>query len=475
MSLPNSGPIKMSDLINILGPGGIVQTSMSQYAKNSSTYYSKGILGITDTDISLSQFYGKKKLLKPGFTYRIFNGYFSDDTSWFSTKTETNIGTTTDMSNINTSTGGIVPLDNSRDQYSVEWFGYFWPTVTGNHTFYINSDDASYLWIGSSALSGYNTSNCLINNGSLHGMQKIEGTIYLTADTIYPIRIQFGENYGGDNCIVSFTAPGISETSNFYGYTFYGLGNSITYPAESARILKLTSGTNNDGVYYINVNGTSTPTYCLMDSKWDGGGWMMLMKGTRGDTFNYDSNYWTDSTTTLNTSDTTRNDGDAKFNTMNYSMIKDVMALWPDSGLTGGSISGSDCWSWLENNYYGGGIRTTALNGFSSSNSRDSPNSPDPLNFSGFSDSLWSTQNYKRHVIGGISHLNDAVWFRVRWGFIWNNEYDFNTPDAYGGIGMGGSWSTNTGPLKYSGGDFYGCCGNSIGVNRTMRVELYGR
>jgi hypothetical protein len=68
------------------------------------------------------------------------------------------------------------------------------------------------------------------------------------------------------------------------------------------------------------------------------------------------------------------------------------------------------------------------IDGFSS---RDSPNAPDPLNFSGFSYSLWSTQNARRHVIGDVSHLNDG-WFRVRWGFIWNNEGDFDSPDVYG-------------------------------------------
>ena len=42
-----------------------------------------------------------------------------------------------------------------------------------------------------------------------------QGTINLTENTYYPIRIQFGENRGGDNLIVQFkiTTTTISGTS----------------------------------------------------------------------------------------------------------------------------------------------------------------------------------------------------------------------------------------------------------------------
>ena len=98
----------------------------------------------------------------------------------------------------------------------------------------------------------------------------------------------------------------------------------------------------------------------------------MLMKATRGTTFQFSSAYWT-AVNTLNPSNTTRADGDAKFDVMNYAMIKDVMALWPDVGLTGGSVPQTEAWTWMVNNYYSNGARATALTGFSTS--RDSPNS----------------------------------------------------------------------------------------------------
>jgi hypothetical protein len=464
--------------ITIVRPSSFIGplTLFSRYTNDEAYNVSFGPIYINDSVTSGYDhmlFYNQysprfNSVLLSGFTYHIYSGYYNDDVNWFYSRTEAyGIGLVTNMSNIVTSTNSVVPAADVWDQYSVEWIGYFYAPTTGSYTFYTVSDDASYLWIGSTALSGYTTGNCLVNNAGLHPMQERSGTITLTGGTYYPIRIQFGENYGGDNCVVSFAGPSISKTSDFNNYAFSSTGLHSLYPAENARTIKTITGTNNDGSYYINVNGTSTLTYCLMDSKWDGGGWMMMMKATTStDTFNYDSSYWTDANTTLNPNDTNRNNGDAKFNTMNYMMVKDVMALWPDSGYTGGSIAQADVWSWLVNNFYGSGIRTTALVGFSSANNRDSSTAPDPLNFSGFSSSIWSTQSTRRHIMGGTGYLGGNL--TVRWGFVWNNEGDFYSIDVMGGIGMGGT-------INYSAGDYYGCCGNSVGLNRRMRVELYGR
>jgi hypothetical protein len=412
-----------------------------------------------------------------GFTALIKHdgGYFEDDTTYFDSLTETySTGLTTDTWSVNTATGGIVPAEQTWDLYSVEWFGYFYAPTAGSYTFYTFSDDASYLWIGSTALSGYTTGNALINNGSLHGMTEVSGTITLAANIYYPIRIQFGEKFSGDGFQASFAGPGISKTQNWSGYAFYGLGTASSFPAPSARLLKAVNSSAIDRAYYVNVSGTSTLTYCLMDSKWDGGGWMMLMKSTRGNTFGYNSTYWTDTGTTLNTGSADRSDADAKFGTMNTAQVKDVLALWPDVGSTGGSISGqTTAWTWLVNHYYYG-ARATAITGFSSASSRDATtailNTFNPNSFPGYSSSIWSSQaGAMRHIMGGGSHLGSNQ--NIRWGFLWNNEGDYASIDAVGGIGFNVTWS---GSYTYSSGDFYGCCGTA-GLNRTMRVELYGR
>jgi len=195
----------------------------------------------------------------------------------------------------------------------------------------------------------------------------------------------------------------------------------------------------------------------------------MLMKATRGTTFSYGSTYWTDAGTTLNTGNVNRADGDAKYAVMNNAYIKDVLALWPDVGYTGGSISQTDSWSWLVNYYFYGDVRTTAITGFGSNsrNATDSTlNTSNPNTYSGFSSSIWTTQvGAYRHVFGGGAHLSSNT--NVRWGFLWNNEADFLSIDNMGGIGMAYG--------SYSGGDYYGCCEGTKGLQRSMRVEMYGR
>ena len=49
---------------------------------------------------------------------------------------------------------------------------------------------------------------------------------------------------------------------------------------------------------------------------------------------------------------------------------------------------------------------------------------------------------------------------------------DFSSSDVGGGIGMRIPYGSN---MNYSGGDAITCCQTTTGLNRSMRVELYGR
>jgi hypothetical protein len=296
--------------------------------------------------------------LLDGLTWKFFDGEFSGDMiNNFNMNSYRNIGRSTNLSNVNLGTTGQYPVDGN-DYYSMEWNGYFRPNITGTWSFYLWTDNNGYLWIGNTALAGYTTTNGLINNTNVTGST---ATITLIAGVYYPIRIRFTELWGGDDCQFLFTPPGGVQTANGQGYFFSSLGTNQAYPAESAKVIKDLTGTNTDGVYYINVNGTSTPVYCLMNDHYDGGGWMMLMKATRGTTFNYNSDYW-NRINTLNPSDVTRLDGDAKFDTFNYMPIKDVLAIWPDIspnsytnvyGKNGGSIYTGEGWTWKVDNWFG--------------------------------------------------------------------------------------------------------------------------
>ena len=470
-----SGPISFSSIQAIMGGSGPV--SMSQYAQLSNSYFARGVPTVPNTNVNVGSFAGQPKVLSSGFMYRTFPGVvYADTPSSFDTATESASGLITNFANLTTATNSVFTAHGGNGTCSADWFGYFYAPNTGSYTFTLGSDDGSYLWIGSTALTGYTTGNCLINNGGSHGIQYVSGSISLTAGTYTALRIVFSDSGGGYDCQFSFSGPSISSTSNFAGYAFFGLGTNSSYPANHARHIKAITNGNVDGQYYMNIKGSTVPIYCLMNSTWNGGGWMMMMKASAtGDTFTYNSTYWTDVNTTLNSGDITRTAADAKYSSMNNTLVKDILAVWPDTGYTGGSIaSPPDSWTWQMDNFYSSGTRTTIMNGLSEANTRDTPSYSNPTTFPGFSSSIWSKQDgASRHVFGAGTHLGSYPWAKVRWGFWWNNEGDFSSNDVIGGIGIYFAHPSLT--ASYSAGDAIGCCQSSAGLNRRMRVELYGR
>jgi len=252
------------------------------------------------------------------------------------------------------------------------------------------------------------------------------------------------------------------------------IDGSINAPALSAQQL-VDIGFTTDGVYYIDLPTAGvTPVYCILDPAYDGGGWMMAMKATTGTTFNYDANYWT-TANTLNPTDTTRNNADAKFNTMNYFEAKDMMAIWPDisnSGTESGSIDNLSTWTWLENNFYSG----TRITPISFWNTVNRYFIRDAKTFSGWASGKFSSQADIRFY--GFNWVENNIVTKARWGFGWNENGGGLFPngtegsgDVGGGIGM----NYRNGTRLYSAGDYIGCCQDTTGINRSARVEVYIR
>ena len=105
---------------------------------------------------------------------------------------------------------------------SIEYKGYFLATYTGTHTFYLSSDDGSYMWVGATALTGFTTANALVQNGGLHAVVEVSATISLVAGTYYPIRIQFGNGPAGPGALIaSYAHSGQAKTSTWTGKVFY--------------------------------------------------------------------------------------------------------------------------------------------------------------------------------------------------------------------------------------------------------------
>ena len=148
-----------------------------------------------------------------------YAGYFADSVSFFATATPTAYGSNPATSVQTTAISEAATDDGSN--FSVQWLGYFKPTTTETYTFFTNSDDASYMWIGANALSGFTTANAIVNNGGTHANQERSGTASLTAEVYYPVRMQFGENGGGDVFGFNYSTPTITKTTNVTGLVFY--------------------------------------------------------------------------------------------------------------------------------------------------------------------------------------------------------------------------------------------------------------
>ena len=321
-------------------------------------------------------------------------------------------------------------------------------------------------------------------------------------------------NASGTSAASTATSP--SVTPNNYD------GSTSASAAPSAAFLAAAGNTTN-GVYWINLPTVgATQVYCILDRAVDGGGWMMAMKATTGTTFNYYANYWT-TANILTPTDTTRNDADAKFHTMNYSLASDLLALWPDisgNSTTGGSLFLTDlkyvvpstnykCWTWLQNRFTSAGTfyiggnsaTTTTVTGITASmtlidwfnklqtatvtTGSDGARCfiQDASMWTGWNAAAFSSQTDVRFY--GFNYYNTqgtTNGTRTRWGFGWNENGgglfpggNMDSDDVFGGIGTWGNQQLYNAIYHYSAGDGVGCCQNSTGVNRSARVEMYIR
>jgi hypothetical protein len=127
--------------------------------------------------------------------------------------------------NFNTAQGAVTTINTTSGvaaTTSYEWRGYFLAPTTGSYTFYTATDDASYLWLGTNATTGYSTTNAIVQNGGLHGVVTVtSGNQSLVAGQYYPMRIQYGNNGGGGAVTVGFAGPSIASTVTGTGYYFY--------------------------------------------------------------------------------------------------------------------------------------------------------------------------------------------------------------------------------------------------------------
>ena len=154
------------------------------------------------------------------------------------------------------------------------------------------------------------------------------------------------------------TLPAITPMTNTFAAQgdecVNGIGSSQSCPATSPQEIFNLHGTTDDGIYWIKSNGVATEAYLKMNRTGsDNGGWVLLMKGTRGSTaFSYTSSNFETNTSTLNTNSLSDNTTtDAKFSTYNNLSLAKILAVFKDTA-TGTLRNTGD----ISNNSFGGHV-----------------------------------------------------------------------------------------------------------------------
>lgn len=168
--------------------------------------------------------------LAAGVYQRTYDDYFGqlgagpyDDQATYTT-TIVNGGATVTAQGAETSISRIGTVAEST---SYTAYGYFLAPATGEFTFYINSDDASYLFVGDGADISLNIDldNATVSNGGRHGVTERSGTFNLVSGEYYKLFAVFGNDTGPGTAEFSYAGPGIAKTSDFTGRLFY---NTVT-------------------------------------------------------------------------------------------------------------------------------------------------------------------------------------------------------------------------------------------------------
>jgi PKD repeat protein len=98
-------------------------------------------------------------------------------------------------------TGWPNSIVGRQEDFSVLWDGYLRVTEDNTYTFYLSSDDGSWLWVDEAMI---------VDNGGLHSPQTRTGSVHLIPG-YHHIRVKMFENTGQAVAWLEYSSPGISR------------------------------------------------------------------------------------------------------------------------------------------------------------------------------------------------------------------------------------------------------------------------
>jgi hypothetical protein len=149
-----------------------------------------------------------------GSVAEFYAGYFNDVQTYFTSNSPTITRNDAKIDfTANNSWGSIVPpaSNNNTDPntYSTRWSGRIY-LAAGTYSFWLTSDDASWLWLGANALAANPTAaSAFINNGGLHSAATVMSVGIFTTNCWQDFKLHFGENSGQNRCNLEYASTGL--------------------------------------------------------------------------------------------------------------------------------------------------------------------------------------------------------------------------------------------------------------------------
>jgi hypothetical protein len=148
-----------------------------------------------------------------GVTSEFYTNYFNDVQTFFTSnspvisRTDPQIAFTSDGS-----WGNVCPplagSNASPDTYSVRFTGRVYIATAATYTFYLTSDDASFMWLDGNALvTNPTTASAFINDGGLHSSAMVSAVATLSVG-LHDFKIHYGENTGNNICSLEYESTG---------------------------------------------------------------------------------------------------------------------------------------------------------------------------------------------------------------------------------------------------------------------------